>query len=78
MPLFALSFFLSTVNSKYVFNGPNPASFCLYSSFSQYNDKYTTNTINENSVEGVLGTWTRGGRMVGADESTELSRDPKQ
>ena len=56
MPLFALSFFLSTVNSKYVFNGPNQASFCLYSSFSQYNDKYTTNTINENSVEGVLGT----------------------
>ena len=69
MPLFALSFFLSTVNSKYVFNGPNPASFCLYSSFSQY---------NENSVDGVLGTWTRGSRMVGADESTELSRDPKQ
>ena len=29
-------------------NGPNPASFCLFSFFSQYNDKYSTNlTINE-------------------------------
>ena len=24
------------------------------------------------SVDGVLGTWTRGGRMEGADESNEL------
>ena len=23
-------------------NGPNPASFCLFSSFSQHNDKYIT------------------------------------
>ena len=28
------------------------------------------------SVDGVLGTQTRGGRMVGADESTELWRHP--
>ena len=29
-------------------NGPTPASFCLFSFFSQYNDKYSTNlTINE-------------------------------
>ena len=40
------------------------------------NDKYSTNTINENSIDGVLGTRTRGGRMVGADESTELWRHP--
>ena len=27
-------------------------------------------------MDGVLGTRTRGGRMVGADESTELLRHP--
>ena len=40
-------------------------------------DKYSTNlTINDKSVDGVLGTQTRGGRMVGADEFTELWRHP--
>ena len=39
-------------------------------------DKYSTNTINEKSVDGVLGTRTRGGKMVGADESTELGGTP--
>ena len=29
-------------------------------------------TINDKSVDGVLGTWTPGGRMVGTDKSTEL------
>ena len=49
-------------------NGPNPASFSLFSFFSQ--DKYSTNlTINDKSIDGVLGTRTQGGRMVGADES---------
>ena len=38
--------------------------------------KYSTNTINEKSVNGVLGTRTQGGKMVGADESTELWRHP--
>ena len=33
-------------------------------------------TINDKSVDGVLGTQTRGGRMVGTDESTELWRPP--
>ena len=46
-------------------NGPNPASFCLFSFFSH--DKYSTNTIN-----GKSGIWTRDGSMVGADESTLL------
>ena len=32
---------------------------------------------NDTSVNGVLGTRTRGGRMVGADEYTELWRHPK-
>ena len=52
-------------------NGPNPASFCLFLFLSH--DKYSTNlTINDKSIEGVCGTQTRDGRMVGADETTEL------
>ena len=54
-------------------NGPNPASF-LFSFLSH--DKYSTNTINDKSIDGVLGTRTRGGRIVGADESTELGVTP--
>ena len=56
-------------------NGPNPASFCLFRSF------YITNIslidYNDKSIDGVLGTQTRGGRMVGTDESTELWRNPQ-
>ena len=48
--------------------------FVVFSFFS--NDKYSTNTIYEKSVDGVLGTRTWGGRMVGADKSTELLRHP--
>ena len=62
------------IGSCFFKNGLSPASFCLFSFFS--NDKYSTNTINEKSVDGVLGTRTRGGGMVGADESTELWRHP--
>ena len=51
-------------------NGPIPASFCLFSSFSHYNFKL------KESVDGVLGIRTRGRRMVGADETTELWRPP--
>ena len=40
-------------------------------------DKYSTNfTIIYKSIDGVLGTRTRGGRMVGTDEFTELWRHP--
>ena len=50
--------------------GPKPASFCLFSFFSQ--DTFSTNfTINDESIDGVLGIRTQDGRMVGADESTE-------
>ena len=35
-------------------------------------DKYSTNTINDKSEDGVHGTQTHGGTMVGADISTEL------
>ena len=55
-------------------NEPNMASFCLLSFFSH--DKYSTNTINDKSVDGLLGTRTQCGRMVGANESTELWRHP--
>ena len=37
--------------------------FCLFSFFSH--DKYSTNTIYDKSIDGVLGTQTQGGRMVG-------------
>ena len=40
---------------------------CLFSFFS--NEKYST---NDKSVDCVLGTQTQRGRMVSADESTEL------
>ena len=51
------------------FNGPNPASFCLFLYFHM-----TNLTVNNRRIDGVLGTRTRGGRMVGADKSTELLR----
>ena len=51
-------------------NGPNPASFCLFSFFSQCKDKSSTNLI----IDGVLGRRTRDSRMEGADESAELWR----
>ena len=45
--------------------------FCLFSFFSH--DKYSTNlTMNDKIVDDVLGTRTQGGKMVAADESTEL------
>ena len=52
---------------------PNPASFCLFSSFSQYIDRYTRKFWLYN---GVLGIRTRDRSTVGADESTELWRHP--
>ena len=54
-------------------NGPNPTSFFVYfQSIDKTNKAQICLPINE----GVLGTRTRGGRMVGADESTELWRHP--
>ena len=42
-------------------NGPNPASFCLFSFFSQCKDKYSTNftVVYGKSVNDVFGTQTR-------------------
>ena len=51
-------------------NWTNPASTFLTS--------HDTNlTINDKSVDGVLGSRTLGGRMEGADESTEVWRHRK-
>ena len=44
--------------------------FVYFVFFSHY--KYSTNNINYKSIDGVIGTRTWGGRMVGADKSTEL------
>ena len=53
--------------------------FGLFSFFSQHKDKYSTNfTINYKSIDGVLGSRTRGDMMEGADKSTELWRHPNQ
>ena len=70
------NFSLETSNFISFFeNGPNPASFCLFPFFSQ--DKYSTNlTLNDKSINGVPRTRTWGGRMVDADETTELLRHP--
>ena len=44
--------------------------FCLFSFFSH--DKYSKNLTDykDKSVDGVIGTRTRGSKMVGADKST--------
>ena len=55
-------------------NGPNPASICLFSFFFTLNVQIYHKFENEKSVDGVLGSRTWGGRMEGADESTELWR----
>ena len=47
--------------------------FVYFHSFYHRMDKYSTNlTINDKSVDGMLGSQTRGGRMEGTGESTEL------
>ena len=63
-------FSLKVDSNRLTKNGPTQASFCLFSSFPRYN----FNNTKWNSIDGVLGIWTRGGRMVGADETTELWR----
>ena len=51
-------------------NGPIPVSFGLFSSFSTWHKSIQI----DKSIDGLLGTWIHGGRMEGADESTELWR----
>ena len=50
---------------------------CLFLFLFFSHDKYSTNlTINFKSVEGLPGTQTLGGRMIGTDESTEIWQHP--
>ena len=61
-------------------NGPILAFFLIFSSFSHSNSNYIYKLINVNGqkiVFGVLAIRTRGRRMVGTDETTELWRPPK-
>ena len=61
-----------------ILNGSNPASFCFFSFFPHCKAKYsTTVTLNYVRLDEVLGTRTRGGRMEGANESTEPCWHPK-
>ena len=55
-----------------------PASFCLVSFLSISNNKYSIifNYINWKSVNVVLGIWTHGRTIVGADRSNVLWRPP--
>ena len=62
---FKFSFFFK----KWSFSG----LFCVFSSFSHYN----FNNTYWKSLDGVLGFWTRGHSMVGADDAKELWRPPK-
>ena len=48
-----------------------PTIFVYFRSFDRKKCS-TVLTLNNKSVDGVLGTQTRGGNMVGADESIEL------
>ena len=58
--------------------GQNPTSFLfIFVLFLHCKDKYSTNlTINDKSVDGVLGSQTWGGRMESEDEFTELWGHP--
>ena len=56
-------------NQPFFKNGPIPASFVYFRSFL-----VTISLQIEKSIDGVLGIRTRGRRMVGADETTELWR----
>ena len=62
-----------------VLNGPNPASLLfIFTYFHNAKTNIGTNlTINDKSRDGVVETRTRGGRMEGTDESTELWRHPE-
>ena len=71
--LMSIYIFCKTLSLWTKKNGPIPASFCLFSLFSLYN---YNNTILKKSVDGELGILTRGCRMVGADETTDLWRPP--
>ena len=53
-------------------NGPIPACFCLFLSFSHFNN------ANWKSIDDVLRIWTHGDRMEGEDDTTELRMPTKR
>ena len=61
---------ISFLAGLFLKNGPIPASFSVY--FRLFNMLQ----FKLKSVDSVLGNRTRGGRMEGANESTELRRHP--
>ena len=73
--LFFSALFFCCVRSLSFLNtyGPTSASFCLLSSFSQYNSNLN---CKKGSIDTVLGIRTLRHRMVGADGSTEQWRPP--
>ena len=65
---FTLSFSCATQIIFFLKSGTIPASFVYFHSFL-----IAISIIQiEESVDGALGNWTRGHRMVGTDETTEL------
>ena len=44
--------------------------------FRSFHNASTNFIIDDKSIDGILGSQTRGGMMEGADESTELWRHP--
>ena len=68
----------NNVSSGFLKMGQIRPILFIFVLFSHCKDKYSTNlTINDKSIDGVLGSRTQGGRMEGTDESTELWWHPK-
>ena len=57
--------------------GQNRSLFLYFCSFLTMQDRYSTHlTVNDKSIDGMLGSQTRGSRMEGSDESNEIWRHP--
>ena len=65
-------------NKEKFLMGQTQSLLHLFSFFSQCKDKCEYVAINDKSIDGGLGTRTRGARMEGAYESSELCWHPKQ
>ena len=72
--LLRLSKVLCTLLRLYKKYGPIPASFSFIFVFSHYNINHNFNNANWKNIDDVLGIRTLGRRMLGADDTTELSR----
>ena len=54
----------------------NPASFCLFSFFTQCKDNYSTNlTINDKIIDSVFGTRSQDRNMEGAQSTNCATTD---